>query len=287
MKAHPQYSTQDRTFWANVRTISQQLGYTDRITKQIKTYTIEDIKSAMHRTGLSSEHLIDENNNISFLGNTLVDYFIYRAHVLNEYAKPRLMTLQQAQELFHKLQHDYNPTVPTPMNKQTGDKKKIAFLTAIVNIVIEKHINGLECDYTPKTLTAITKNNQPLRTLARRVDGCFPSCTNPVAIWEIKEYYHTTSFGSRIADGIYETLLDGMELEELWQQEKIDVQHLLVIDSYTTWWEMGKSYLCRIIDTLNMGYVDDILFGYEVVEQLPAIVTEWITTYQSRLNGAL
>lgn len=287
MKAHPQYSTQDRTFWANVRTISQQLGYTDRITKQIKTYTIEDIKSAMHHTGLSSEHLIDENNNISFLGNTLVDYFIYRAHVLNEYAKPRLMTLQQAQELFHKLQHDYNPTVPTPMNKQTGDKKKIAFLTAIVNIVIEKHINGLECDYTPKTLTAITKNNQPLRTLARRVDGCFPSCTNPVAIWEIKEYYHTTSFGSRIADGIYETLLDGMELEELWQQEKIDVQHLLVIDSYTTWWEMGKSYLCRIIDTLNMGYVDDILFGYEVVEQLPAIVTEWITTYQSRLNGAL
>jgi hypothetical protein len=29
----------------------------------------------------------------------------------------------------------------------------------------------------------------------------------------------------------------GMELEELWQQEKIDVQHLLVIDSYTTWWK--------------------------------------------------
>jgi hypothetical protein len=77
------------------------------------------------------------------------------------------MTLQQAQELFHQLQRDYNPTVPTPMNKQTGDKKKIAFLTAIVNIVIEKHINGLECDYTPKTLTAITKNNQPLRTLAK------------------------------------------------------------------------------------------------------------------------
>jgi hypothetical protein len=36
-----------------------------------------------------------------------------------------------------------------------------------------------------------------------------------------------------------------------------------------------------------MGYVDDILFGYEVVEQLPAIVTEWITTYQSRLNETL
>ena len=44
---------------------------------------------------------------------------------------------------------------------------------------------------------------------------------NPIAIWEIKEYYYTTTFGSRIADGVYETPLDGMELEELRVNEAI------------------------------------------------------------------
>ena len=38
---------------------------------------------------------------------------------------------------------------------------------------------------------------------------------NPIAVWELKEYYYTTTFGSRVADGIYETLLDGMELEDM------------------------------------------------------------------------
>ena len=48
----------------------------------------------------------------------------------------------------------------------------------------------------------------PLRTLAQRVDGAFPSAVNPVAVWEIKEDYHTTTFGSRVADGAYETQID-------------------------------------------------------------------------------
>jgi hypothetical protein len=43
---------------------------------------------------------------------------------------------------------------------------------------------------------------------------------------------------------------------------------------------MGKSYLCRMIDMLHMGYVDEILFGYEVVEQLPRIVKEWVVLYR-------
>ena len=65
----------------------------------------------------------------------------------------------------------------------------------------------------------------PVRTLARRVDGAFPSSINPVAIWEVKEYYYTTTFGSRVADGIYESLLDGLELEELKEHENIEVKH--------------------------------------------------------------
>lgn len=115
-----------------------------------------------------------------------------------------------------------------------------------------------------------------LRTLARRVDGAFPSPVNPVAIWEIKEYYYTTTFGSRIADGVYETLLDGAELEELEEHENIHVEHYLMVDAYDTWWNDGKSYLCRMVDMANMGYVDEVLFGRQVVTELPRIVRGWV-----------
>ena len=108
------------------------------------------------------------------------------------------------------------------------------------------------------------------------MDGAFPAVVDPIAIWEIKEYYYTTTFGSRVADGVYETLLDGMEVEELRASEGIDVLHYLVVDSHYTWWECGRPYLCRIIDMLHMGYVDEVLFGYEVIERLPNIVASWI-----------
>jgi hypothetical protein len=120
-----------------------------------------------------------------------------------------------------------------------------------------------------------------LRTLARRVDGAFPKTVNPVAVWEIKEYYHTTTFGSRVADGVYETLLDGMELEELREHEAVEVKHYLIVDAHYTWWDCGRSYLCRIIDMLHMGYVDEVLFGREVVERLPGLVKEWVAAVAS------
>lgn len=67
-----------------------------------------------------------------------------------------------------------------------------------------------------------------------------------------------------------------MELEELHEHEGIKVLHYLMVDSHYTWWVSGKSYLCRLIDILHMSYVDEILFGHEVVEKLPKIVTEWV-----------
>ncbi len=77
-----------------------------------------------------------------------------------------------------------------------------------------------------------------------------------------------------------------MELEELLEHEKIDVKHCLMIDDHFTWWDCGRSYLCRIIDMLHMGYVDEVLFGYEVIEGLPAIVKEWVEALGARPRGS-
>ena len=79
-----------------------------------------------------------------------------------------------------------------------------------------------------------------------------------------------------MADGVYETLLDGMELQDLADNEGVKVENYLMLDAHYTWWICGRPYLCRIIDMLHMAYVDEVLFGYEVVERLPAIVQNWV-----------
>jgi hypothetical protein len=195
------------------------------------------------------------------------------------------MNVKQAEELYAKYKKRLCPTCPILMNKQKGDKKTAAYFTGLINMLIEANAKGFPCDYDPRELTTITIRNVPLRTLARRVDGAFPSAVNPIAVWEIKEYYYTTTFGSRVADGVYETLLDGMELEELREHEKIDVKHYLMVDARYTWWDCGKSYLCRIIDMLHMGYVDEVLFGKEVVTEMPRIVKEWVALTKASDSG--
>ncbi len=79
-----------------------------------------------------------------------------------------------------------------------------------------------------------------------------------------------------MADGVYETLLDGMEIEELDTSENVQVLHYLFLDARYTWWDCGKSYLCRIVDMVQMGFVDEVLVGKEVIDRLPALVRSWI-----------
>lgn len=263
------------TFWANVRTISQELRYTERRTRALKVYTAHEIREAYDRLGLNGDHLFDDDGRETPMGRALLEYFEFRADVLTTVAEPNLMDIDQAREVFEQLRAQLQPTRRMVMNKQKGEKAGPSPLTGLVNMILES-IVGDDCDYDPQQLATVTRAGLPVRTMARRVDGAYPSAVNPIALWEIKEYYFTTTFGSRVADGVYETILDGLELQELRDLEGIDVRHYLMVDSYNTWWNMGKSYLCRMVDMLHMGLVDEVLFGYEVVTRLPEIVEELI-----------
>lgn len=276
MRPDSRFLKQPKHFWANVRSISQHVGYTARRTKTVLVPTLHEMQECMLALGLTVNHLVDRQNKPTKLAKALRDYFVYRADVLDTYVRPRLMNAEQAKALFESLQKKSVATRPFPMNKQKAAMKAPAYFTACINMLVEAHAGGHACDYSPRELTTFTHNQAPLRTLARRVDGAFPSPVNPIAVWEIKEYYYTTTFGSRVADGVYESLLDGMELEELREQEGIDVKHYLMVDAYYTWWECGRSYLCRLVDMLHMGYVDEVLFGNEIVERVPVLVNEWV-----------
>jgi len=281
MKPDQRFAEQPKRFWANVRSLSQKLGYIGT-GGRIRVFDIAEIVEGLKALQLSVAHVVTPGGQPTELGSALCDYFLHRARVLNDYVRPRLMDKERARREFEKLHAKLRPRCPIPMNKQKGDKRTEAYLTGIVNMLVEQAIGDCTCDYDPRTLTTITRHGVPVRTLSRRVDGAFPSSTNPVAIWEVKEYYNTTTFGSRVADGVYETLLDGMELEELLEGERIHVKHYLMVDDEFTWWQCGRSYLCRIIDMLHMGYVDEVLFGYEVIERLPRIARQWAQIERKR-----
>lgn len=299
MQPNPEFTNLPKSFWANIKTISQRVGYTQRASRkksndptpsgEIKVPTVEDVLLSFTSLNLSCDHLFKDATNITSLGAKVFDYFRYRADVLNRVVRPLLMNAEEARKAYELVHRETQSQLVPPSNKQSGAFKNPAYFTAIINMLIEKQLGGLPCDYNPQQLTTVTRERAPFRTLSRRVDGAFPGPVNPIAVWEIKEYYYTTTFGSRVADGVYETLLDGFELEELNAAMRAEsagdqnrIQHLLMVDAYFTWWIKGRSYLCRIIDMLHMGYVDEVLFGREVIQRLPMIAKEWKKSYRQR-----
>lgn len=277
MIANPKFQKQPKYFWAYVRTLGQQLGYTRRGSGVIKIPTLPEMEVGLTKLGLDPRKLTSASGSPTQLGAELDRYFQYRASMLNDFVRTQLMVFEQASEIFAEMYESRKYDCPLPKNKQKGSKAGPAIFTGIVNMLISNGLKGVQCDYSPMKLTTITRDGVAIRTMSRRVDGAFPSVVNPVSLWEIKEYYHTTTFGSRIADAVYETLLDGMELEDLREHEGIDVKHYLMVDAYDTWWKMGKSYICRMVDMLHMGYVDEILFGREVVDRIPELTKEWLS----------
>ena len=274
MRPNQTFLKQPKSFWAAVRLISQD-RYT--LSGEILVPNPKQMAAALEKSGLDPTIVMRSEALGARQGELLEKYFSYRAKVLHELVKPALMNAAEAKREFEMLKKRFRPKCPIPSNKQRGEKKAPAYFTGIINILLEANLGLGACDFDPRKLTSFTLDEKPVRTLSRRVDGAFPSVLNPVAIWEIKEYYYTTTFGSRVADGVYESLLDGMELEELREHEGIDCLHYLMIDAYKTWWEDGKSYLCRIVDMLHMGYVDEVLFGREAIERIPSLAREWLS----------
>jgi hypothetical protein len=275
MRPDPRFATSSKDFWAHVRSISEWVGYTDRTTQKIKVPELVEMSECLKTLNLRPDVVTNPAGEPTAFGQQLAAYFRQRADILNNDVEPALMRADEAEALFRKLRKSLRSKATVVMNKQKGAKRKPAYLTGMVGMLIDAHRGKFSCAHDPRHLTAFTKDGRAVRTLSRRVDGAFPSAINPVAIWEIKEYYHTTTFGSRVADGVYETQLDGMELEELRLNEGVKVRHYLFLDAHYTWWSCGRSYLCRIYDMVNMGLVDEVVVGRQIVSRLPELVAEW------------
>jgi hypothetical protein len=274
LRASSDYLGKDPSFWAYVRLISERVGYSKN--KQPIRYTFRTARNALRRLGLSLADFTTADKP-SDMARGVLDYLNYRAEVLTSDAEPNLMNGEEAEAELERLMGSSAYHCPLPMNKQKGSMKHLNYFTCLVNVIAEQILGGYRFDGDPHNLTVVLQDNMPVMVSVRRLDGAYPSILDARAVWEIKEYYDNKSFGSRIADGVYETLLDGYELKEVREHCGVHVQHYLFLDSYSTWWEGGGiPYLCRLIDALHMGLVDEIIVGREVLTRWPEIVRSWL-----------
>lgn len=274
MKAFTEFTDKSTEFWAFVRFVSEMLGYTNKKSHTVRSYSENQLKELCKEKDICvSDTLLQQS----------IQYSNLRADLLNNSAEAMLMNAEQARsecETLLQLYKQCDFQCKIPLNKQKGDMKQIAYFTAIINILAEKtirenlpNISTLGFDDNPQGLAYVWDDNRTLLgATSRRFDGAYPSIRNPKMVWEIKEYYYATTFGSRVADGVYETQLDGYEFKELYQKAGKKVFHVLFVDAYGTWWVQGKSYLCRIIDALNMGLVDEVIIGKEVFTRWPELL---------------
>lgn len=259
MQPNPSYLNRSSQFWALAKYISESLGYSKKST--LRTFELKEIEELDGTIFSDSKTILP-----------VVDYLNFRADLIANKVQPLLMNREEAKSLFEGLIKNYKPKCALTYNKQKGDKKHLNYLTCMVNVLAEQNLTD-SCNFSPRQLCTVTdKNDNLIATLSRWMDGAYPSTHNPKAIWEIKEYYGTTTFGSRVADGVYETQLDGHEILEAEKVSGKKIKHYLFVDDKFTWWDCGKSYLCRLIDMMHMGLVDEVIFGKEVVTRWPAII---------------
>ena len=278
MEAFVEFSDCTPDFWSLVKFVSETLGYTQRGRVRsescVKTYCHTELSSLFN-----TYHINVDEDTISLI----ISYSQKRAAVLNKSVQYNLMTAEEAATEFDKLydiavENDFQCKLP--VNKQSGMMKKVNYFTAIINILTEMTIRESRVcpgqlgfnDDPRRLIYVMDRKHHLVGASSRRFDGALPSIVNPRMVWEVKEYYYATTFGSRVADGVYETQLDGFELNDIFERTGYKIKHVFMVDSYKTWWIDGKSYLCRIIDALNAGLVDEVIFGKEVFTRWPDVI---------------
>ena len=91
MRPDTEFRRLPKSFWAYVRSISEDVGYTLRGEGRILVPTVKDMIGSMSKRGLDADHMAFKNGRPRKLGRLLRDYFQYRADTLNKYVEPRLM----------------------------------------------------------------------------------------------------------------------------------------------------------------------------------------------------
>lgn len=210
--------------------------------------------------------------------NQLADYCRVREQVTAEH----FSLLRSEEEAIEEL-HSVSEEAPQSYRVQlAGHHKSPKAVVGTIGAIttLECMQAGMTVDIDPQSRAALLSDKH-IWVSPRRLDGALPSLFNPVALWEIKEYWGKTSGGSKMSDAIYELHLVGLEVRAFEEQFGIHVNHYAIIDGLAQW-TARKADFRRAIDLLYMGLLDELIIGKEILIEWPRIIRENITSAQVR-----
>jgi hypothetical protein len=158
-----------------------------------------------------------------------------------------------------------------------GYHKSSKVLVNTVDAIVYREKAAFEVDVNTNPQSRATMvSDGHIWVSPRRLDGAIPGLLNPVALWEIKEYWGVKSGGSKMSDAIYELQLVGTELRMFEDEFGIHVNHYAIMDGRNQW-ESRKSDIRRAVDLLYSGILDELIVGREVLTEWPRILRECYT----------
>ena len=141
MKPNEEFLNQDKSFWAFVRTISEEVGYTVHGKDKIKVPTLAEVTNALTALKLDASS-VRESDRPTELGRKLLEYFAFRATAIAE-IKGHLNNAAEAELMFKQVQRRCSHVCQLPMNKQKAEKKTHAYLTCVVTMILEESLETL------------------------------------------------------------------------------------------------------------------------------------------------
>src|SRR4051794_39857325 len=126
MRADPRFISRPPRFWAHAKYLSEKIGYSDRGSKQLRSYGAVQAVAALRDLNLTPEN--------DLLADVLT-YLNWRAERLNSHVAPLFMNREQAAAEFEALKKRVKPTKAASMNKQKGEKRHPSYLASIVGMI--------------------------------------------------------------------------------------------------------------------------------------------------------
>jgi len=206
--------------------------------------------------------LINNGNNFPIkasLINLLEDYILESKNLLDE-ALNNLRTEAESLAYCKKMKFPVGATATKNKDHHQSSKSLISAVSTTAKNLCESA--GCEVNLDPQRRAIWFTKNQ-LHVSARNLDGAIPSLENPLAIWEIKEYWGTTKGGSKMSDAVYECQLVGLELRHFEKKSDLKIKHIVFVDGKEQW-GYRKSDLLRFIDLHQQGLIDHLIVGRQV-----------------------
>lgn len=194
----------------------------------------------------------------------LLEYLAHREGLWGSLSK-MLRTESEAVAYCRRTFHETPATTQTRNRDHHQSPKALVLATTrLAEGVCEEY--GIGIDPNPQR-RCVWLIEHDLHVTARNLDGAIPALVDPVLVWEIKEYWGTTSGGSKMSDAVYECALVGREIRDFEKRAGLDIGHAVLVDGQEQW-ASRKSDLLRLCDLYYQGLIDALIVGREVE-------TEW------------